>query len=31
MMYKQNLGQNKAKTFTSFLNIQQVNKGGTFV
>ena len=31
MMYKQNLGQNKAKTYTSFLNIQQVNKGGTFV
>ena len=31
MMYKQNLGQNKGKKFTSFLNIQQVNKGGTFV
>jgi DNA repair protein RadA/Sms len=31
MMYKQNLGQNKGKKYTSFLNIQQVNKGGTFV
>ena len=31
MMYKQNLGQNKGKKFTSFLNIQQVNKGGTVV
>jgi len=31
MMYKQNLGNNKAKRFSSFLNIQQVNKGGTFV
>ncbi len=31
MMYKQNLGQNKTKKYTSFLNIQQVNKGGTFV
>ena len=30
-MYKQNLGANKSKCFTSFLNIQQVNKGGTFV
>ena len=30
-MYKQNLGQNATKAFTSFLNIQQVNKGGTFV
>lgn len=31
IMYKHNLGQNKTGTFTSFLNIQQVNKGGTFV
>jgi len=31
LMYKQNLGQNDTKSFTSFLNIQQVNKGGTFV
>jgi DNA repair protein RadA/Sms len=31
LMYQQNLGQNKGKKFTSFLNIQQVNKGGTFV
>lgn len=31
IMYKHNLGQNKTATFTSFLNIQQVNKGGTFV
>ena len=31
MMYKQNLGHNKGKKYTSFLNIQQVNKGGTFV
>lgn len=31
MMYKQNLGQNKGSKYTSFLNIQQVNKGGTFV
>ena len=31
LMYKHNLGANKAKCFTSFLNIQQVNKGGTFV
>jgi RecA/RadA recombinase len=31
LMYKHNLGQNKRSTFTSFLNIQQVNKGGTFV
>jgi DNA repair protein RadA/Sms len=31
MMYKQNIGQNKGKKYTSFLNIQQVNKGGTFV
>lgn len=31
LMYKQNLGQNQQKNFTSFLNIQQVNKGGSFV
>jgi len=31
MMYKQNLGQNQGGKYTSFLNIQQVNKGGTFV
>jgi predicted ATP-dependent serine protease len=31
IMYKHNLGANKAKKFTSFLNIQQVNKGGSFV
>jgi len=31
IMYQQNLGQNKGKKYTSFLNIQQVNKGGTFV
>jgi RecA/RadA recombinase len=31
LMYGHNLGGNKAGTFTSFLNIQQVNKGGTFV
>lgn len=31
LMYKHNLGQNSTKTFTSFLNIQQVNKGGVFV
>lgn len=31
LMYKHNLGQNKTKTFTAFLNIQQVNKGGVFV
>lgn len=30
-MYKHNLGQNNSNTFTSFINIQQVNKGGTFV
>jgi DNA repair protein RadA/Sms len=29
-MYEQNLGQNKGKHYTSFLAIQQVNKGGTF-
>ena len=31
LMYKHNLGDNKGKHFTAFLNIQQVNKGGTFV
>jgi len=31
LMYKQNLGNNNTGHFTSFLNIQQVNKGGTFV
>ena len=31
LMYKHNLGQNKGGHYTSFLNIQQVNKGGTFV
>ena len=31
IMYQQNLGDNKGKHFTSFLAIQQVNKGGTFV
>jgi DNA repair protein RadA/Sms len=30
LMYKHNLGQNKKSTFTSFLNIQQVNKSGVF-
>jgi predicted ATP-dependent serine protease len=31
LMYKHNLGQNKTKKYTAFLNIQQVNKGGVFV
>ncbi len=31
LMYQHNLGDNKGKHFTSFLAIQQVNKGGTFV
>tara|TARA_R100001460_G_scaffold29040_7_gene57898 strand:+ start:4861 stop:5715 length:855 start_codon:yes stop_codon:yes gene_type:complete len=30
-MYKHNLANNKSKTYTTFLNIQQVNKGGVFV
>ncbi len=30
LMYQQNLGDNKGKHYTSFLAIQQVNKGGTF-
>ena len=31
LMYTHNLGQNKENPFTTFLNIQQVNKGGVFV
>ena len=31
LMYKHNLGSNKGKCFTSFLNIQQVGKSGIFV
>lgn len=31
LMYKHNLGNNKRKAFTAFLNIQQVTKGGAFV
>ena len=31
LMYQQNLGNNEEKRYTSFLNIQQVNKGGNFV
>lgn len=31
LMYKHNLGNNKVKAYTSFLNIQQVTKGGAFV
>ena len=31
LMYKHNLGSNKSKCFTSFLNIQQVGKSGIFV
>jgi predicted ATP-dependent serine protease len=31
LMYSQNLGKNKSKRYTTFLNIQQVNKGGNFV
>ena len=31
LMYKHNLGNNKTKRYTSFLNIQQVTKGGAFV
>ena len=30
-MYSHNLGNNDTKAYTSFLNIQQVNKGGVFV
>ena len=29
-MFKHNMAQNKLKKYTSFLNIQQVNKGGVF-
>ena len=31
LMYRHNLGNNSAKTYTSFIAIQQVNKGGNFV
>ena len=31
LMYRHNLGNNKTKTYTSFIAIQQVNKGGNFV
>jgi len=31
LMYKHNLGANKGKCFSSFLNIQQVGKSGIFV
>jgi predicted ATP-dependent serine protease len=31
LMYKHNLGANKSKCFSSFLNIQQVGKSGIFV
>tara|TARA_R110000803_G_scaffold46098_1_gene96825 strand:+ start:1001 stop:1876 length:876 start_codon:yes stop_codon:yes gene_type:complete len=31
LMYMHNLGNNKIKSFTSFLNIQQVGKSGIFV
>ena len=31
LMYKHNLGNNKTKKYTAFLNIQQVTKGGAFV
>jgi predicted ATP-dependent serine protease len=31
LMYRHNLGNNEAKTYTSFIAIQQVNKGGNFV
>jgi predicted ATP-dependent serine protease len=30
LMYRHNLGTNKGKNFTAFLNIQQVNKSGVF-
>lgn len=30
LMFKHNMAQNKLKKYTSFLNIQQVNKGGVF-
>lgn len=31
LMYRHNLGNNSTKTYTSFIAIQQVNKGGNFV
>ena len=31
LMYQQNLGKNSQNKYTSFLNIQQVNKSGNFV
>lgn len=31
LMYRHNLGNNQTKTYTSFIAIQQVNKGGNFV
>jgi predicted ATP-dependent serine protease len=31
LMYRHNLGNNETKTYTSFIAIQQVNKGGNFV
>lgn len=31
LMYRHNLANNKTKTYTSFIAIQQVNKGGNFV
>ena len=31
LMYRHNLGNNATKTYTSFIAIQQVNKGGNFV
>lgn len=31
LMYRHNLGNNEAKVYTSFIAIQQVNKGGNFV
>ncbi len=31
LMYRHNLGNNDTKTYTSFIAIQQVNKGGNFV
>jgi len=31
LMYKHNLGNNETNTYTSFIAIQQVNKGGNFV
>ena len=31
LMYKHNLAENDSKSYTTFLNIQQMTKGGTFV